>query len=53
MIDKTTLELAKRFPKTARAILRAFRNNSDRKQAEKILKANGVVLDYSGHNPRD
>jgi len=53
MIDKTTLELAKRFPKTAQAILRVFRNNSDREQAESELKANGVVLDWSGHHSTD
>jgi len=53
MIEKTTLELAKRFPKTAQAILKAFRNSSDREQAESELKANGVVLDWSGHQPSE
>ena len=53
MIENNTLNLARRFPKFAQAILNAFRNNSDRERAEKILRDNGVALDWSGHHPRD
>ena len=53
MIDKEIVELARKHPETARQIISLFRWQVDREQAEKILKANGVVLDYSGHNPQD
>jgi len=53
MIDKKTIELAKQFPKQALAILRAFRNDSDRERAKEELRANGVVLDWAGHHPEN
>jgi hypothetical protein len=53
MIDKKTIELAKKLPTQALAILRAFRNDSDRERAKEQLRANGVVLDWAGHHPEN
>jgi hypothetical protein len=53
MIDKQTLELAKKYPQTALSIIKLFRFKTDREKAVEILKDNGVVLDWSGHHPRE